>query len=117
MHGEDACYKDYTPGAILHINEDGNALGANLKEIDSREKDYAYTFVHMGGLRPFKDSSFHDDGFPGYIGTGTPKLAQYLVFEVYQDRVIFYIRNTGDMEGYNREDKLKAYTVYFKGNK
>ena len=33
-----------------------------------------------------------------FVCTGTPKLAQYLVFEVYENKVVFYIRNTGDLE-------------------
>ena len=75
----------------------------------------------MGGLRPFNKKYFKDDGLEGYGGedikkyfpnTATPLLAQYLVFEVYEDRVVFYIRNTGEHELYNWKDKLKEYTVY-----
>ena len=46
--------------------------------------------------------------------TATPTLAQFLVFEVYTDRVIFYIRNTGTHEHYSQQDKLKEYTVYLR---
>jgi hypothetical protein len=49
-----------------------------------------------------------------YFMTATPTLAQYLVFDVYSDRVVFYIRNTGTRENYHRDDKLKEYTVYLK---
>ena len=95
----------------------------NLSATDSKGKDYEFTFVHMGGLRPFDRSLYEEDGLTGYGGdselkyfipTGTPKLAQYLVFEVYEDRVVFYIRNTGTLEGYRKEDKLKEYTVYLR---
>ena len=48
------------------------------------------------------------------VSTGTPRLAQYLVFEVYRDRAVFSIRNTGSMEGYARTDKPASYTVYFR---
>ncbi len=121
MHGENSCFKDYSSGAVLHINEEGNPLNDNLNEIDSLGKEYEYSFVHMGGLRPFNSENFEDDGVVGYGGekelklfpkTATPTLAQYLVFEVYQDRVVFYIRNTGNHEVYNRKYKLKEYTVY-----
>ena len=123
VHGEEACYKEYTSGAILHIDKAGAPIGANLHETDSRQKNYAYTFVHMGGLRPFNQESFHNDGLVGYgggkqeqyfVGTGTPKLAQYLVFEVYEDRVVFHMRNTGDLKNYTQNDKLKEYIVYFR---
>ena len=75
----------------------------------------------MGGLRPFGGQYFEKDGLEGYGGekekkyfpsTATPNLAQFLVFEVYSDRVVFYVRNTGVHEEYNRKDKLEAYTVY-----
>ena len=45
---------------------------------------------------------------------GLADLAQYLVFEVNPDRVVFRIRNTGEYEGYHRDDKLKEYTVYLR---
>ncbi len=121
VHGEKACFKEYSSGAVLHIDGDGKPLDANLKEKDSHGKEYAYSFVHMGGLRPFGRQYFKQDGLTGYggetepkyhSGTATPTLAQYLVFEVYPDRVVFHIRNTGEYEGYHRDDKLEAYTVY-----
>lgn len=121
VHGEKACFRDYSSGAILHINDEGMPISGNLSETDSRGKKYAYSFVHMGGLRPFGRQYFEKDGLTGFggeseahyhPGTSTPALAQYMVFEVYQDRVVFYIRNTGTHEHYHKEDKLKEYTVY-----
>lgn len=123
VHGESSCYREYSSGAILHIDEQNKPLDDNLQGTDSRGKEYAYTFVHMGGLRPFGRKYFEDDGMSGYGGekevkhhpnTGTPTLAQFLVFEVYPDRVVFHIRNTGTHEQYHRDDKLKAYTVYLR---
>lgn len=121
VHGERSCYREYSSGAVLHINEQNMPLGDNLKEKDSWGKNYAFSFVHMGGLRPFGRQYFGEDGVEGFGGeaerkyyptTATPTLAQFLVFEVYEDRVIFYIRNTGTHELYHRDDKLEAYTVY-----
>ena len=95
----------------------------NLAATDSKGKEYEYSFVHMGGLRPFDKELFEEDGISGYggkeefnyfPGTATPKLAQYMVFEVYEDRVVFYVRNTGSLENYSQKDILKEYTVYFK---
>ncbi len=122
VHGEEACYRDFSSGAVLHIDGAGMPLGNNLGQTDSRGKEYAYTFVHMGGLRPFGKQYFEADGTSGYgggdvsvyhPGTATPTLAQYLVFEVYEDRVVFHIRNAGSCEHYSRADLLKPYTVYF----
>ena len=124
VHGESACYRDYSSGAVLHLDDDDKPLDANLQATDSRGKEYAYSLVHMGGLRPFGRQYFETDGMSGYggeaeqsyhPGTATPTLAQYLVFELYSDRVVFHIRNTGTHEHYHREDKLKEYTVYLAG--
>ena len=121
VHGEDSCYTEYSSGAVLHLDEENKPLDNNLGQTDSRGKEYAYTLVHMGGLRPFGGRYFEKDGLEGYGGeaekhyypcTATPRLAQYLVFEVYSDRVVFHIRNTGNYENYHRDDKLKEYTVY-----
>ena len=123
IHGEGYCYKNYSSGAVLHINDENLPLDSNLKSEDSRGKDYEFTFVHMGGLRPFGKQYFEQDGLTGYggnsepkyhTGTATPRLAQYLVLEVYPDRAVFHIRNTGNYEGYDKNDKLLPYTVYFK---
>ena len=123
VHGERSCYREYSSGAVLHLDDQNAPLDANLREVDSSGKEYAYSLVHMGGLRPFNKIYFEDDALEGYGGwtekrtypnTGTPKLAQFLVFEVYEDRVVFHIRNTGEHEMYHRKDKLKEYTVYLK---
>ena len=123
VHGENCCYREYSSGAVLHIDNQNKPLCSNLQAIDSCGKHYEYTFVHMGGLRPFHQQYFEDDGLTGYGGgaekkyfphTATPTLAQYLVFEVYEDRVVFHIRNAGTHELYNKKDKLKEYTVYFR---
>ena len=123
VHGEAACYRDYSSGAVLHLDDQNKPLDDNLKEIDSQGKEYAYSLVHMGGLRPFGRQYFDTDGMSGYGGkdkveyhpsTATPTLAQFLVFEVYGDRVVFHIRNTGKYENYDQKDKLREYTVYLK---
>ena len=122
VHGERACFRDYSSGAVLHIDHSGLPLDANLQALDSKGREYAYTFVHMGGLRPFGKQYFENDGISGYGGkeeltyypiTATPTLAQYMVFEVYGDRVVFHLRNAGTYEGYHKDEKLKEYTVYF----
>ena len=123
VHGETSCYKEYSSGAVLHINDSKLPVDNNLAATDSKGKEYEYSFVHMGGLRPFAKELFEDDGISGYggkdelsyfPGTATPKLAQYMVFEVYEDRAVFYLRNTGSLENYSQKYILKEYTVYFK---
>ena len=121
VHGEGYCYREYSSGAVLHLDKQNNPIENNYSQTDSRGKEYAYSLVHMGGLRPFEPQNFEDDGLEGYAGekelkyfpgTATPRLAQFLVFEVYADRVVFHIRNAGNHELYNKNDKLKEYTVY-----
>ena len=124
VHGEKAVYKNYSSGAVLHLGEDFKPLGRNLTSNDSKNAgEYRFSLVHMGGLRPFNKKYYEEDGLTGYGGgkekqyfcaTGTPKLAQYMVIELYADRAVFYIRNTGSLEGYTVEDKLLPYTVYYR---
>ena len=123
VHGESSCYREYSSGAILHLDDENKPLDSNLKETESKDKNYAFSLVHMGGLRPFGLQYFEKDGIEGFGGTdkksyyphtATPTLAQYLVFEVYEDRVVFHIRNTGEHELYHRNDRLKEYTVYLR---
>ena len=124
VHGEKYVYRDFSSGAVLHVGQDLHTIDANLSHTDSSAyPDYAYCLVHMGGLRPFHVDEFEPDGRVGFGGTserqyfphtGTPKLAQYLVIEVYEDRVVFQIRNTGSLEGYTRSDKPAPYTVYLR---
>lgn len=121
VHGEDSCYREYSSGAVLHLDRENKPLGQNLSEKDSTGKDYEFTLVHMGGLRPFGGKYFEKDGLVGYGGesekkycpsTATPNLAQFLVLEVYPDRVVFHIRNTGTNEQYHKDDRLAEYVVY-----
>ena len=123
LHGERACFRDYSSGAVLHLDDNNMPLDANLNSKNSLGKEYSYSLVHMGGLRPFWEEHFEDDALEGYGGlkekklyphTGTPLIAQFLVFELYSDRVVFHIRNTGNHELYNKKDKLQEYTVYLK---
>ncbi len=121
IHGESCCYKDYSSGAVIHL-KNAEPLDINLDSLDNRGKEYDYTFVHMGGLRPFGAENFLHDGLTGYGGkkkkefylyTGTPTLAQYLVFVADDEKATFYIRNTGSNPGYTPEDKPKPYVVYY----
>ena len=61
----------------------------------------------MTGFGGEKEQKYHPN-------TATPTLAQFMVFELFEDRVVFHIRNTGTHEDYHRDDRLKEYTVYLK---
>ena len=121
--GERVEYKDKSSCAVLHFDESDNPLGNNFGQDNSSGKKYCYTLVHMCGLRPFDVKNFDTDGLTGYGGlkakqyyphTGTPLFAQYLVFEVFKDRAVFYVRNAGKKPGFAIDDKLAPYTVFFR---
>lgn len=125
MHGEGYVYKDFTSPAIVHMDKNFSPISPNFENENSLSyDDYDFTLVHMGGLRPFDwNENFEKDGLFGYGGlkektyypqTGTAKLAQYLVFELFEDRVVFHIRNAGNKAGYSTKDIPVPYTVYLK---
>ena len=49
-----------------------------------------------------------------FSATATPKLAQYMLIETFEDRVTFMFRNTGTYEGFSVNDIPSPYTVYLK---
>ena len=127
LHGAVFVYKGHSSGAVVHMDENAKPLDENLASLDNKNcAPYDFTLVHMGGLRPFwhpEIEYFKNDGLTGFAGrtdkeryypaTGTPRLSQYMVFDIYDDRVVFRIRNTGDMENYSVEDKPLDYTVFY----
>lgn len=122
-HGESAAYKNYTSAAVLHVDKNNMPLDNNVGQNDNVGKEYSFSLVHMGGLRPFNAENFANDGIVGFGGlpekqyypsTGTPLLAQYLVIEVYADKAVFFMRNAGSKTGYDAGDRLLPYTVFFR---
>lgn len=124
VHGAGYVYQGHSSGAVVHLDAAHRPLSPNLHATDSAGVAHDITLVHMGGLRPFYSPAvpyFAQDGLTGFGGgeekqyfpaTATPRLAQYLVFELYEDRVVFHIRNAGEMEGYSLSDRPAPYTVY-----
>ena len=114
VHGEKCCFVS-TDQAVLYLNEDGG--------VSTTPTNSTATLVQMGGLRPFNSIYFENDGLSGFGGgkekeyhfaTGTCKISQYLVFEVFEDRVRFYLRNTGNIKNYDKEFKPKEFDVLLK---
>ena len=131
MHGEDSMYRD-SSSAVLHIAKDKTGaflpIDNNAGQTDSlRLPEYAFSLVHMGGLRPFNAENFENDGIWGYGGeaeykffpkTATPKFAQYIVLEIDEEKVVFHIRNAGSLDGFAMGKDIPApYTVYFRKKK
>ena len=39
-------------------------------------------------------------------------MAQGMYFEVFEDRIVFTMKNIGDYPGFSTEDVMESYTVY-----
>ena len=117
----------FSSDGVLHFDGQGNpTVPGETAEFCG---EAAFHTVHMGSLRPHaewvngEEIWFEKDIVEGTIPlqenpnlapTGTPKLAQYLLVELLEDRVIFSYRNTGTVEGYTAADKPAPYTVWLK---
>lgn len=133
VHGQGYVHSKGVTG-VLHFDTDTNLIPVNFDADNSKDvigdKEVGFHTVHMGGLRPFyavKDGVnlyFEEDIVEGkvigdregviYASTATPKLAQYLVAETYDDRVVFHYRNTGSFKGFSTDDIPEPYTVFLK---
>ena len=133
VHGQEYLHAE-TCTAVLHFDESKQCYPFPKGVTDSREvlketDGIGFHTVHMGGLRPFYgtvngEPVFGDDNIRGqmpwddrehsYPGTATPRLAQYLLIELLEDRVVFRFRNTGDFKGFSTEDIPAPYTVWLK---
>ena len=49
-------------------------------------------------------------GAPG--STATPRVGQGMYVQVFDDRIVFTLKNIGDYEGLSTEDILESYTVW-----
>ena len=121
-------FHDYTVRGIVHHNVAGDVVALKGDEINSLEvmgeKKRSFTSVNMGHIRPDSDQStwFYMDKVKGYAGTdsptftyittATPRVAQGMYVKVYEDRIVFQMKNYGDIPGFSTEDILEPYTVY-----
>lgn len=133
VHGQEYLHAE-TCTAVLHFDESKQYYPFPKGVTDSREvlkegDSIGFHTVHMGGLRPFYgtfngEPVFGEDNLRGmipgddrehsYPGTATPRLAQYLLIELLEDRVVFHFRNTGDFPGYSTKDIPAPYTVWLR---
>lgn len=125
IHGQDYM-RSHSWEGVLHFDLNGKLFNTpNGVLTEEQKKKIGFHTVHMGGLRPFITKKpfeyFEKDGMTGiipgyknamfYEGTGTPKIAQYLLIETASDSVTFYYRNTGTMSGFTFSDKPQKYIV------
>ncbi len=127
-HGE-VWFSDTTVRYVSHHNLKGNVIDVTNKETDSSQivsyENRDFTSIYGGHFRPDANSHpqwFEKDYVTGYAGlseygythrsTCTPKVAQGLYFEVFEDRIVFTMKNFGDYEGYKTTDLITPYTVW-----
>ena len=90
-------------------------------------EDRDFSMVYGGHFRPDANAYpqwFCKDKVIGYAGledygyshrsTCTPKVAQGLYVEVYEDRIVFTMKNFGTYEGWTPADLITPYTVWLK---
>lgn len=127
-HGE-VWYSDTTARYVSHHNTQGKVIDVTGKETDSTQVvQYAnrdFTLVYGGHFRPDANAYskwFEMDFVRGYAGletfgythrsTCTPRVGQGLYIEVFEDRIVFTMKNIGDYEGFSTDDLITPYTVY-----
>lgn len=125
IHGQDYLRSSSWEG-VLHFDLNGRLIEAPKGILTAaQKKSIGFHTAHMGGLRPFITEKpfeyFEEDGMTGILpgneeavfceGTGTPKIAQYLLIETSSDSVAFCYRNAGTMPGYTPSDKPEKYVV------
>ena len=133
VHGQGYTHAE-TCTAVLHFDENKQYYPlpkgvTDSNEVLKPEDKIGFHTVHMGGLRPFYGTvngmpMFENDNVRGmvpgddrehsYPGTATPTLAQYLLIETFDDRVVFHFRNTGSFEGFTPNDIPAPYTIWLK---
>ena len=122
-------YHDYSVKAVLHYTKAGNPIVMKGEELSSTEvlgeKVRDFATVNMGHFRPMYNEypdMFNLDRITGYGGyknmsiqhgsTQTPRLCQGVYVKVYEDRIVFTVKNYGDYPGCATSDILEPYTVY-----
>ena len=122
-------YHDYSVKAVIHYNKMGEPVamkGTETSSLAILESAYrSFSAVNMGHFRPsFNENQgwFGMDVIKGYGGydtyriqhgtTRTPRVAQGMYVKVYEDRIVFTMKNYGDIAGYETETLLQPYTVY-----
>ena len=120
---------DYTCINLFHYDKNGNLIDGARNEVNSNNtilaKDRGFNAVYMGHFRPMYNSQpdlFYDDVLYGYGGYSkyqkqhgsvqTPKIAQGMYIEVYEDRIVFTMKNFGIIPGFETGTESVPYTVY-----
>ncbi len=127
-HGE-VWYSDTTSRYVSHHNTNGMVIDVTGTETNSSQiVDYAnrdFTLIYGGHFRPDANAYpqwFKMDKVVGFAGTSsptfthrstaTPRVGQGLYIEVFEDRIVFTMKNFGDYPGFSTDDLITPYTVW-----
>ena len=127
-HGE-VWFNDTTVRYVSHHNKSGKVIDVKGTETDSTQLiQYAnrdFTSIYGGHFRADANNYakwFEKDYVIGYAGlstygythrsTCTPRVAQGLYIEIFEDRIVFTMMNFGDYPGWTTDDLITPYTVY-----
>lgn len=130
IYGHDETWhSDTTSRYVIHYKQ-GNRLDVTGKETNSSQivsfENRDFTAIYGGHFRPDSNSGYfkkddkvygwagHPDGNTNHThaGTATPTRAQGLYIEVYEDRIVFTMKNIGTATGYTTEDLIEPYTMW-----
>ncbi len=127
-HGE-VWFSDTTSRYVSHYDSAGTLIDVTGKETDSTElvsyENRGFTSIYGGTFRPHagsyphllgKDQLTGYGGYPQYghshLSTATPRAGQGLYIEVFEDRIVFTMKNFGDFPGFKTTDLITPYTVW-----
>ena len=122
-------YHDYSVKGVIHHIASGDPIMMKGDETSSLEvignKNRSFNSVNMGHFRPMYGDNpqyFQMDAIKGYGGydkyavqhgsTRTPRVAQGMYVQVYENKIVFTVKNYGDIKGYETETLLEPYTVW-----
>jgi hypothetical protein len=122
-------HSDTTARYVSHHNLSGKVMDVTGDETESTEvisyRGRDFTSIYGGTFRPdANDYSdwFEEDYVTGYAGlptygythrsTCTPRVGQGLYIEVFEDRIVFTMKNIGDADGFSTDDLITPYTVW-----
>ena len=130
-------YTDNTANNVYHYDKSGKSVVMKGTATNSNEiinaNDRGFNTVYMGHFRPSYSTNkgwFYNDPVKGFGGTdhtsytgtateshpdtATPKIAQGMYIEVFEDRVVFTMKNFGIIPGFETGTELTSYTVDLK---
>ena len=122
-------YSDTTSRYVSHHDTAGVVMDVTGKETDSSQitsyENRDFTLIYGGHFRPDANKYpkwFADDFVTGFAGladygythrsTCTPQVGQGLYIEVYEDRIVFTMKNVGTVRPFSTRDRIDPYTVW-----